>query len=68
MEGQVITMANRYPDLAGIALTLQDTTGFTYVAGTGVFSKTGAAGVCTVTYTAAAANGAPTIAVDKTAC
>jgi MSHA pilin protein MshA len=68
MEGQVVTMANRYPDLAGIALTLQDTTGFTYVVGTGVFSKTGATGVCTVTYTAAPANGAPTVVVDKTAC
>jgi MSHA pilin protein MshA len=68
MEGQTITMANRYPDLAGIALTLQDTTGFTYTAGTGVFAKTGAAGVCTVTYTAAPASGAPTIVVDKTAC
>jgi MSHA pilin protein MshA len=68
MEGATITMANRYPDLAGIALTLQDTTGFTYTAATGVFAKTGAVGVCTVTYAAAPSGGAPTITVAKTAC
>jgi hypothetical protein len=68
MEGSSITMTNGYPDLGTIDDTLQDTTGFTYDATTGVFSKTGAPGVCTVTYTAAPANGAASVAVAKTNC
>ena len=68
MEGSTITMVNGYPDLAGIDNTLVDFTGFTYSATTGIFATVGAAGVCTVTYTAAPANGSPTIAVDLTAC
>jgi MSHA pilin protein MshA len=68
MEGQTITMSNRYPDLAGIVLTLQDTTGFTYAAATGVFTKTGATGACTVTYAVAPANGSPTITVAEGGC
>ena len=68
MEGNTITMVNGYPNLATIDDTLQDTTGFTYDATTGVFSKTGAPGVCTVTYAQAPANGAATITVTKTAC
>ena len=68
MEGSTITMTNGYPNLATIDDTLQDTTGFTYAPATGVFSKTGAAGVCTVTYTEAPANGAASVAVAKTNC
>jgi MSHA pilin protein MshA len=69
MEGKTITMTFGYPNLATISDTLQDTTGFTYAAATGVFSKTGAAGVCTVTYAAAPSLGSPaTITVDKTSC
>ncbi len=70
MEGTSITMTNGYPDLTTINSTLADTTGFTYTAGTGVFSKNGAAtpANCSVTYTAAAVGGSPGIAVDKSAC
>jgi MSHA pilin protein MshA len=70
MEGQNITMTNGYPDLTTVVNTLADTTGFTYTAGTGVFAKTGAPtpNTCSVTYTAAAANAAPTIAVNKAGC
>jgi MSHA pilin protein MshA len=70
MEGSVITMTNGYPNLATIDDTLQDTTGFTYTPGTGVFTKDGAAtpANCSVTYTAAGVGTAPTIAVDKSAC
>jgi len=71
MEGQVITMTNGYPNLATIDDTLQDTSGFTYTPGTGVFTKDGATtpANCSVTYTApAAANTPPTIAVVKTGC
>ncbi len=69
MEGQVITMVNGYPNLATIDDTLADLSGFTYAAGTGVFSKDGAAGTCTVTYAeAAAAGSAPTISIDTSGC
>jgi MSHA pilin protein MshA len=71
MEGQSITITNGYPDRATVNSALQDTTGFTYTPATGVFTKTGAAAAanCSVTYTApAAANTAPTIAVDTSNC
>jgi MSHA pilin protein MshA len=69
MEGQTITMANGYPNLATIDDTLADLSGFTYNAGTGVFSKDGAPGTCTVTYAeAAAAGAAPTISIDTSGC
>ena len=54
-------MVNGYPNLATIDDTLGDLTGFTYNAGTGVFTRTGGAATCTVTYAQAPANGAPTI-------
>lgn len=64
MEGQTIALTNGYPTRASIALTLQDISGFTYTAGNGRFTKTGApAATCFVTYTQAPANGAPTIAL-----
>lgn len=70
MEGQTITMANRYPTLADIANTLVDTTGFDVTTTPGTMTKIGATtpANCSVTYTAAPANGAPTIAVDVTDC
>ncbi len=68
MEGQTITMLNGYPNLATIDDTLVDFTGFSYAPLTGVFDTTGAAGVCTVTYTEAAPGGSPTIDVLLTAC
>jgi MSHA pilin protein MshA len=60
MEGQTIDMPNGYPDLLTIDNTLADTSGFTYTPATGVFAKTGAPGVCTITYAEAPANGVPT--------
>ncbi len=70
MEGTSITMTNGYPDLTTINSTLADTTGFTYTAGTGAFTKNGAPtpANCSVTYTAAAVGGAPSFAVVKTGC
>jgi MSHA pilin protein MshA len=69
MEGTVITMVNGYPNLATIDDTLSDLSGFTYAPGTGVFSKDGATGTCTVTYAqAASAGAAPSIAVDVSSC
>jgi MSHA pilin protein MshA len=67
MEGQTITMVNGYPNLATIDDTISDLSGFTYAPVTGIFSKTGAAATCTVTYAeAAAVNTAPTITVGAT--
>jgi MSHA pilin protein MshA len=70
MEGQSIALVEFYPDSNSIDNTLVDFTGFTFSTAGAVatFDTTGAAGVCRVTYTEAAANGAPTIAVDLTAC
>ena len=70
MEGTAVAMANRYPTLASIDDALLDTTGFTYDATTGVFSKDGATtpANCSVTYAQAAANSSPTITVDVTDC
>ena len=73
MEGNAITMANGYPaaSAAGIGATLQDTTGFGFVAGPPyVFTKNGATtpANCSVSYTAAPVNGAPTITVDVSDC
>jgi len=59
MEGQTITMTNGYPDVASVANTLADTTGFTATVGatTVIFGKTGAPtpATCGATYTAATA-------------
>jgi MSHA pilin protein MshA len=70
VEGNTITMTNGYPNRATMGDTLADFTGFTYTAASGVFSKDGAPtpANCSVTYTAAAVGGSPTIAVDKSAC
>ena len=68
MEGQVITMANGYPNVATIDDTIVDITGFilTTVGGNRRFTKTTrerhAIANCFVTYTPpAAANGSPTV-------
>jgi MSHA pilin protein MshA len=70
MEGNSIVLTNGYPDVATIDDTLSDTSGFTYTpgSGSGVFAKDGASGTCTVTYTEAAANAAPGIAIDVSGC
>jgi len=62
MEGQAIAIVNGYPSLASIDNTLGDLTGFGYDPVTGIFTKTGAAATCTVTYAEATGpNLAPTI-------
>jgi MSHA pilin protein MshA len=70
MEGQSIDLVEFYPDAESIDNALMDFTGFTFstTATVATFDTTGAAGVCTVTYTEAAAGGSPTIVVDLTAC
>jgi MSHA pilin protein MshA len=68
MENNTITLVNGYPNLATIADTLADLSGFTYAPATGVFSKTGAPGACTITYAEAAANGAPTVTPATGGC
>ncbi len=70
MEGQSIDMVNGYPSLSTIDDTLVDFTGWTFAAGTGTFTKDGAAtpANCSVDYDEAAAGGAPTVTVDITAC
>jgi MSHA pilin protein MshA len=71
MEGNSVAITNGYPSRAGLPNTLQDTTGFTYNSGTGVYTKDGAAtpANCSVSYTApASANTAPTVTVDVSAC
>ena len=72
MEGQPITMVNGYPATADIALTLQDTSGYTFAAGPpAVWTKDGAAvpADCSVSYTAPAAQDTPpTIVRDTSDC
>ena len=78
VEGQVITMANGYPNRATMVNTLTPGTvqagtpgRYTYAAGTGVFSLNGAPtpATCSVTYTQPAAlNLAPTIATATAGC
>lgn len=70
MEGNTITLVNSYPNLATLDDTLADSTGFTYAAGTGIFTKDGATtpANCSVDYDEAPANGAPTITVDTSDC
>ena len=71
LEGQVVTMVNYYPtaDDAGIKAALQDTSGFT-TSGSLVFGLNGApnSSTCSVTYTAAASSGSPSIAPTYGGC
>jgi MSHA pilin protein MshA len=61
MDGQVVTLANGYPDVAGIQATLQDTTGFTAApaASAVTYTVNGSPNpaACAVTYVPAAALG-----------
>lgn len=61
MEGQIIGMVNRYPSLVGIENALQSTDGYTYDAGTGIFTVNGAGpgSTCTLTYGESGAVPAP---------
>jgi MSHA pilin protein MshA len=71
MEGSTVTLLNNYPDAtaAGIQLAVNTSVSdFTFVAGSGtttaaVWTKVGAPATCTVSYTAAAAGAAPSVAV-----
>lgn len=75
MEGNAITMANGYPNAATVAATLTDYTGYSLATGaTAVFTKQSSAtppaniANCLVTYTPAAANGAPSVVADTSGC
>jgi MSHA pilin protein MshA len=69
MEGAAVTLTNSYPDLPGIALAINiSASDFTYAPATGVWSKVGAPGACTVTYTPAAPGSTPTVAVATGGC
>jgi MSHA pilin protein MshA len=78
MDGATVTLTNGYPDVPGIQLAIQDSSGFTptVVGTTLTYTKTGAAtpATCIATYTAsAAANTAPvievaTLATDTAGC
>jgi len=77
MEGNTVTLVNSYPDASGggigNALTQISPSDFTFVpgtpaaTGTATWTKVGASGPCTVSYTpAAAAGAAPTVSVTTT--
>jgi MSHA pilin protein MshA len=72
MEGQVVTMVNFYPDLAGIPLAINTsgTGDFTYVATTGVWTRVGAPtpASCTVTYTPATTTASAQVASATGGC
>lgn len=73
LEGQAITIVNGYADAAGILLAAQiNANDFTTAVAGGVATvqATGAANLanCQVTYTQAAAGGAPAFAIDVSAC
>jgi MSHA pilin protein MshA len=69
MEGQTVTMANFYPDLAGIPLAINMSgTDFTYAPATGIWTRTGAAANCFVTYTPATAGASATVAATTSGC
>ncbi len=70
MEGDTITLAGGYPDLATIDDAV-NMSGFTYDATTGIFTLTGApasATACNVTYTAAAGGNPATAVANVTDC
>lgn len=71
MEGATITVTNGYPNLATMDDALADLSGYTYTAGTGVFTKDGAdtPANCSVTYAPpASAGGAITVTVVTSGC
>jgi MSHA pilin protein MshA len=68
LQGRNVAIVNGYPDLATVDATVADASGFTYSSATGVFAKMDVAGRCTVTYIPAAADSAPSIAVETSGC
>jgi MSHA pilin protein MshA len=70
MEGVTVTMANFYPDLAGIPAAINTSADFTYAPSTGIWTRAGAptpAG-CIVTYTPATATTPASAASTTTGC
>lgn len=66
IEGTVsVTLVNGYPNLATIDDTLTDTTGFTYVPATGVFTKTTG---CTLTYAESVGGAFPVMTSSTSGC
>ena len=68
-----VAMANGYPTRASLPLVLEDTTGFTYTAATGLYTKDGATtpASCSATYnppTNAGDSITVTITTSSTAC
>jgi MSHA pilin protein MshA len=68
MEGTPVTMVNFYPDATATGIAVAVTTNiadftFATAAGVATWTKVGAPATCTVSYTAAAANGAPSVVV-----
>jgi MSHA pilin protein MshA len=70
MEGVTVTMANFYPDLAGIAAAINASADFTYAPATGIWTRTGAPTptACIVTYTPATALLPASAAATVTGC
>ncbi len=75
MEGSTVTLTNGYPDATttGIPMAIQDTTGFTAAATTGVMTYTKSGGSnsanCSVVYNASTgANIAPVITATTSGC
>jgi MSHA pilin protein MshA len=70
MEGATVTMANFYPDLAGIALAINASTDFTYAPATGIWTSNNAPtpANCSVLYTPAAGATPATAASTVTGC
>ena len=72
MEGQVVTMANFYPDLAGIPLAINMSgNDFTYAPATGIWTRNNggvAVANCLVTYTPATATASATAQATTTGC
>jgi MSHA pilin protein MshA len=73
MEGQVVTMANFYPDLTGIPLAINMSgTDFTYAPLTGIWTRNNGSGApvpsCTVTYTPATALLPPVVLATVSGC
>ena len=70
MEGATVTMANFYPDLAGIPLAINMTgNDFTYAAGTWTRANAPTPASCVVTYTPTAVVGAvPVVSITTGGC
>jgi MSHA pilin protein MshA len=69
IEGQAVAITNGYPTNAAIDVTLSDTSGFTFAAGTWTKDGSNTPANCSVGYTApVTAGNPPAIAVDTSVC